>query len=365
MNIAKFLLLSSALLLALPSAAVPDVLTFVGTLKQGSAPANGTFTVVATLFDDATAGSVVFSQTETSLVVVDGELILDLGDDPGNVLGDDALVGGTLFLAITVDGEELSPRVPLTSVPYARRAAVAEEAVSVGGLDANDIANLYTSGAGLTKVGTEFSLANGGVSTQHLAPGAVTSSTLAAGAVTSTALAAGAVTGASILDGSVGGADLANGAVTSAKIATAAVTIAAIADGAVVTSKIADFTIVAADLAPNAVTAAKVQVGAIGASQIATGAVGTTELANNAVTADKVRRLPVLREPAGCGGHLVLGPTVPACITLSCDIHRNTYLTNNEDIAPSYSSCDGATCSFTNPQRCAVSNTPVGFLVAP
>src|ERR1043166_2858889 len=110
-----------ALISAIPAfAGVPDAVTYAGTLNQGSTPANGTFTVVFGLFDSATDGNRVYQQTEASLPVSQGQLVVDLGADPTNPLSDDVLKGGPLFLDIVVNGEEPTPRVPFTSVPFAR-----------------------------------------------------------------------------------------------------------------------------------------------------------------------------------------------------------------------------------------------------
>src|SRR5688500_105485 len=101
-------ILSRALALALVIVAVaagaaradvPDVLTYAGTLRQGSTPAEGTFSVSVSLFDAVSGGQPMFTQSEPSLVVLDGELIVDLGADPTNPL-DSALIDGSRFLGI-------------------------------------------------------------------------------------------------------------------------------------------------------------------------------------------------------------------------------------------------------------------------
>src|SRR6185369_15665197 len=97
-----------AILSSLPAfAGIPDAVTYAGTLNQGSAPANGTFSVVLGLFDAETDGNRLFAQSEPSLAVSQGELVVDLGADPTNPLSDEILKGGALFLDITVNGEEL------------------------------------------------------------------------------------------------------------------------------------------------------------------------------------------------------------------------------------------------------------------
>ena len=170
-------------------AAVPDVVTYAGTLKQGAQPANGTFSAIFDVFDAQTGGTRVFQQVEPSLVVAGGELVVDLGDDPTNPLSDELVASGALFLEITLNGETLTPRVAFTSVPFARRAKIAETALdaeALQGLGPDDIANLVQAGAGLSSTTHVFSLADNGVPSAKLATGAVTTAKLADGAVIST-----------------------------------------------------------------------------------------------------------------------------------------------------------------------------------
>lgn len=324
----------AVLLAALPAtAAVPEIFTYAGTLKQGSAPANGTFAVVATLFDDETAGASVFSQTEAALVVVDGELILDLGADPTNPLTDDLLAGGPLFLSVTVNGEELSPRVPLTSVPFARIASRAQDADTVGGLGPDDFEALIPSpGSGL--------VLDGNTNVLSLAPNGVGSAQIADGTVGSVDLAADAVTSAKIAVDAVGASEVAADAVGSAEIAPGAVGTSEIADGAISSPKLALSAVTTASLADGAVTAQKLATASVGQTQIATSGVGNLELAGIETN--------VFLQPRGCGGGL---NTQTACSTLMCGIFSGTNL-------PRFLDCSG-NCVLTSADSC--SGTADGF----
>lgn len=291
----RIITLAALVLSALPArATVPDVLTYAGSLRDGAAPANGTFSVVLELFTDRTAGTRVFQQTEASLPVSNGELVVDLGDDPTNPLDDDVLATGALFLQITVNGEALAPRVPLTSAPFARRAHLAEEAETLGGLSADDIANLTTAGAGLVKTGAQLSLAPNGVTSANIADGAVTAADLADGSVGTTKLQPASVTTGAIANGAVGETQLAAGAVTQSKLAFNSVGPFQIADhsigssdlasNAVDTTNIADGSIGTIDLGNGVVTAAKISAGAVGSAALAAGAVSASKLGPSAVT---------------------------------------------------------------------------------
>jgi hypothetical protein len=214
--------LIAALLVAVPAtASVPDVVTYAGTLRQGNASANGTFSVAFELFDALEDGSRLFSQNEASLPVTAGELVVDLGADPLNPLSDEILSAPALFLAVTVNGETLEPRVPFTSVPYARRAASADDAATLGGLTADDIANISTPGPGLVKNGNAFALAANGVTSVEIADGAIAAADLADGSVTAKKLAAAAVGSDELALGSVTAAHL-DTAVTIYKVSAAA-----------------------------------------------------------------------------------------------------------------------------------------------
>ena len=387
-------------------AAVPDVVTYAGSLHQGAQPADGTFSAVFELFDAATAGTRLFTQTEPSLAVSGGELVVDLGNDPQNPLDDTLLASHPLFLSITVNGETLAPRVPFTSVPFARRAAKCEEADSVGGLSADDISNLYTAGAGLTKSGTQFSLASNAVSSENIVDGSVSAADLAAGSVTSTALAAGSVNGNALAAGavttssiaagavtasalapsSVNGQSLVNGSVTGADLAFATVALANLAPGSVDGSKIVDGTVTAADiangnvgsseLANGAVTLGKIAAGAVRSNEISDLSIASNDLGSNsvttakiqdgAVTAAKVHGLDVFVARVGCGGGLMVRSAPNAtltCTTLVCGTHFNSYLTNNEDEADTFFNCNGSCTELNGPDTCNVTTSPIGVLV--
>ena len=77
-----------------------------------------------------------YTQWEETLTVPfnNGYYSVVLGTDEENNPLDDAVFSQyPLFLELKVDGEALSPRQPVTSVPYAQMAGVAEVAESVDG----------------------------------------------------------------------------------------------------------------------------------------------------------------------------------------------------------------------------------------
>ncbi len=113
-----------ALLIPTLALAVPGRLTHQGALTDSLGVAlDGTYNLTFRLYDAATGGAAVWTET-VSAQVVEGSYSVQLGQSTPVA---DVLGGGTLYLSIAVDGgAELEPRVPVNSVPYAVRAGVAE-----------------------------------------------------------------------------------------------------------------------------------------------------------------------------------------------------------------------------------------------
>lgn len=132
---ALLLLLAAAPSIAL---AVPTTLSHQGRLFDAAdRPVSGTRTVGFELYRGPTGGSPVWADAET-LSIDRGYYSVVLGSDPANPL-DDGLFAGDLFLGLTLDGAAVDmPRIELTSVPFARRAGVAEN-VDGGIVDATEI----------------------------------------------------------------------------------------------------------------------------------------------------------------------------------------------------------------------------------
>jgi len=114
------------LLLALPLGAaavetiVPSRLGFGGRLLAADGtPVNGVVSITFSLFDQATGGTPVWTETQSLLLTVDGAYGTLLG--AVNPLPDTVLLNpGQRFLEIAVNaGEPLSPRLELGASPYA------------------------------------------------------------------------------------------------------------------------------------------------------------------------------------------------------------------------------------------------------
>lgn len=111
-------------------AQVPSLMPFQGLLLDDTgAPITNAVDLDFELFDDLTAGNSLWSESQQGVMVVDGVYSVTLGAN--TPISPGQLGGGLAFLAITVDGELLTPRQQLLSVPYALKAVEAENLGSV------------------------------------------------------------------------------------------------------------------------------------------------------------------------------------------------------------------------------------------
>jgi len=110
--------LLSLLIVLLASAAfaqAPKTLSYQGKLSDGGGPLNGTYNLTFTLYDAATGGSSVWTETSTNVSITSGNLSLILGKTtPINVASDKPL-----WLGIKVGANpEVTPRVEMTGSLY-------------------------------------------------------------------------------------------------------------------------------------------------------------------------------------------------------------------------------------------------------
>ncbi|MCD6531574.1 hypothetical protein J7K99_03920 [bacterium] len=103
--------------------AVPHSINYQGKITNSSGVAlDGTYDMVFRLYDVSTGGTALWSETHSSVNVHRGLFDVLLGEtNPINLPFD-----GQYYLEIEVEGEVLTPRIPLNSVGYAFRAANAD-----------------------------------------------------------------------------------------------------------------------------------------------------------------------------------------------------------------------------------------------
>jgi hypothetical protein len=127
-----------------PSTGVPETMQITARIQDGGAPATGAHGFAFRLYTQATGGEPVWKEDDVTLAVQDGLLSRELGTvtplPP-------VLTGVKLYLELVVDGITLSPRMLVTSAPYAIRAGTAAKAERLGELAPGDVARVNAAGA--------------------------------------------------------------------------------------------------------------------------------------------------------------------------------------------------------------------------
>lgn len=121
--------LISLTLTSLASAAVPRIINYQGYLKDTTAatPVNGLVDITFSLYDVPIEGTALWSERHAAVPVSSGIYSIRLGsiDPAGNPLA--GPFDKEYFLGISVnDGPELTPRQPLTAVPYSMKSITVE-----------------------------------------------------------------------------------------------------------------------------------------------------------------------------------------------------------------------------------------------
>ncbi len=115
--------LMAALLTPMRSMAdIPELINYQGRITDnlGAPVPDGSYELIFKIWDAPTGGDEKWSETHSSVTVTDGLCAVLLGSVAG--LPDTVFNRPDRFLSITVDGEEISPRMQLVSVPYAYNA---------------------------------------------------------------------------------------------------------------------------------------------------------------------------------------------------------------------------------------------------
>lgn len=121
---------------------VPEQINFQGMLEDNAGqPVTGSVDFDFALFDAISAGTQIWSESQTSVAVNAGIYSVALGSI--TPLTSAVLGSGSVFLEITVEGEVLSPRQQLLAVPYALKAETAVDAESVGGVSSVFMQQLF------------------------------------------------------------------------------------------------------------------------------------------------------------------------------------------------------------------------------
>src|SRR5271163_2791740 len=126
----------SAPLAASASTAVPTLVPFSGTLTEPNGkPVSGETAVTFLIFKDQQGGEPLFAETQALTPDASGNFKVQLGATLANGLPTDLFsTGEARWLEVQAAGQEPQPRVLMTSVPYALKAA---DSATLGGLPAS------------------------------------------------------------------------------------------------------------------------------------------------------------------------------------------------------------------------------------
>lgn len=356
--------------------AMPTTVAFAGQLSTEGVPVEGIIDLGFRLLD---GDVVVWEESHSGVEASKGFISVGLGsvDPENNALDVTVFADSPLELEVSVDGVVLSPRLLVRSVPYALRAAVANNAEALDGKLADEFASAaHDHDSRYQRKGPVRSCTGTQKVTGIDEAGSVT---CADDLDTRLGIASGGGLQAisdllSVVDGAITTVRLANSAVTAAKIAANAVGSSEIANNAVGASEIAANAVGASEIAVNAVGAAQISVNAVGrseiandavdSSEIAADAVGSSELAREAVRAENIAGSQVTRSKIS--GEEIMLYRPPSACTESAVLTLSSTCTTLPCVDPSgvegFLTCSNE-CTASGPQTC--SNTPIGFLLAP
>lgn len=130
-RIMNYFIAAFIVLTCMAVAQVPSLVSYQGRLDDsaGDPVADGSYSVVFTVYDAGSGGNVLWSETQ-SVTTVNGLFSVLLGSV--NPVVDSAFAGATTYLGIQVGVDpEMTPRTQISSAPYAIHAGTADVATSV------------------------------------------------------------------------------------------------------------------------------------------------------------------------------------------------------------------------------------------
>lgn len=117
--------------------AQPQAFTFQGSLTDLGVPASGSYLMEFRLFGQLSGGAAIEVISDVPVTVSDGRFTAQLTfTDPSAFDGSERYLETAVRPAIGFPYETLSPRLPITSAPYALRSGAAADADAVGGVGA-------------------------------------------------------------------------------------------------------------------------------------------------------------------------------------------------------------------------------------
>lgn len=156
----------------LVNAQAPQLINYQGNLIDNGTPVTGPVNITFSIFDVETAGTSLWTETQSGVNVANGVFQVLLGGAaafPANLFTSD----GDRFLEVSVGGTPLSPRYQFTSTAYALSAQMAEEVkpgevvTSLNNLE-DDVTLAAGSNVSITEAGNVITISSADVAPQPI-----------------------------------------------------------------------------------------------------------------------------------------------------------------------------------------------------
>lgn len=118
LNVVLLFVFSTCLVPPMATAQAPYLVNYQGRLVDGTNLFTDAVTIVFSLYNHETAGSLVYMETQ-AVTVVDGLFSTIIGESPDHGNLESAVTNGPLYLELAVAGTTLAPREHIVSSPYA------------------------------------------------------------------------------------------------------------------------------------------------------------------------------------------------------------------------------------------------------
>lgn len=274
------------------TAQIPRTISFQGILAgpSGAPLPDGPQTLVLSIYDAPAGGAALHTETQT-VQVMRGVFSVIIGQQGG--IAPTVRFDSPYYLGVKVGSDaEMTPRTPMTAVPYALNSAMAMVADS-----ARSAFRSRVSDSSLSLRGGAVTSVNGQTGALQFVGTGSTQVTQAGNQITINSTDSTGILivqpGDNIIavddiDGPITSIRLRELSIRTEYLVDGAVITPKILDGAVTSAKIADFGVESQDIAPNAVTSDKIADGNVNTAELADLSVTNPKLAANAVTAGKI-----------------------------------------------------------------------------
>ena len=227
-------------------------------------PVNNSLNMAFRLYNVASGGTPLWSETHGAMNVSDGLFSVLLGSN--TPISQDVFANNSdLWLGITIGSDnEMSPREKIASAPYAMVSNVPDGSI------------------------TQAKLANNAVTSAKIADGVVASGDVANDSLTASDLAPNSVGNSEMADNAISSNEVINNSLTANDLAANSVGNSEMADNAIGSNEVINNSLTASDLANNSVGAGELASNSIYSGDIRDGEVKSADIADGTVTQSKL-----------------------------------------------------------------------------